>query len=240
MANMPNTRSAEAARCSRPAQRTIPIMLRSRFLRSSGLILSARRARRTLWVLTAFVAIMVVCCNFASNARAQCPDMTWNGPVTYDTTLASGCELKIIYCWRLVGVNLETWVEEVDAQNDICDGTDPQQWICEASELILSDITLASQLPNCPLTMTGYSSHSQTCWFYHFRPAGGPQYLPCCSSGTCTETATVCWNTTTHTVTVSSHSWASSGTFCSCTTPPTPPIKWIDGTCYTVTCGFCE
>jgi hypothetical protein len=57
MANMPNTRRAEAARCSRPAQRTIPFTFRSRVMRSSGLILLAGRAKRLLPLLVAVILL---------------------------------------------------------------------------------------------------------------------------------------------------------------------------------------
>jgi hypothetical protein len=205
-------------------------------MQSSGIATCRNAIARIAIVTSLFLISVLATLPEVSRAQPSCPDPTW-ALYMYDTTLASGCELHIYYCTKTFAGYLETYIEEIDPQNDLCDGIDPQLLICEASELILTDPIVLNNLPPCPTTMMSYQSFSHSCWEYHFRPAGGPQYIPCCDAGVCVESVTVCSNGTAPVLTA--HSWSSYGT-CPCAPPPTPPIAWTDGTCYTVACGICE
>ena len=95
MAHTPNTNRSDA-RCSRRDQRTIPIT--SRFIdmsnhgRGSGLIFSARRARRTILAFAAFIVLAAA--PRIGWGQGSCPTLPapdcnmWHGPITLTVSMA--------------------------------------------------------------------------------------------------------------------------------------------------------
>jgi hypothetical protein len=153
MANMPNTRRAEAAQSMRPVQRTNSITRCFIAMRKSGLNFSAGRARRTPTGVAALAAMALLCCftiliNTTSRAQTCSPSAppgcSWN-TMTVTTSMDGsplngpdsvtcsgtpiGCCVAITFCYMCCNGNIMVDLQSVQPLNTNCTGITPDQFI---------------------------------------------------------------------------------------------------------------
>ncbi len=231
--------------------------------------LSARRARRTLTGLAALAAMMTLLCSAAfitTNARAQgggeCPTTDTLGP-WYGLNVTNEyipCWVQIGWCWRIVGGNLQIWIDYVVPMDPTCDSLNPVTLINTADSSLMHDDSLICALtpddtdtthviPYCPSELNTVTTIQTECWKYAGigppSPAGVfPQYgyTTCWNDSTeettCYKSCSVCCTRPPGHPAIVQYSDCSSWTEDGSSCPPPPPLgPWLLNQCYDIGCG---
>jgi hypothetical protein len=237
MANMPNTRRAEAARCSRPAQRTNSITRCFIAMRKSGLNFSARRASGVILPMIAALISLTTAPQIGL-AQSPCPTSflppgcSW-GTSTSTNVTAGGCTVTIDYCTICCsGTNYFYVYEMSPISGEGCDYVDPQLYENAAASALINAVACSSPCPNgSTVTTVAFP----TCWVKN--GISGEYTFSGCGTASCYCLLSATVTCTNGVISLSGCTSTSVGTGCeSCTPDPGPSRLWISGTCYALSC----
>ena len=176
------------------------------------------------------------------------PGPAWNGP-TYRLVSIGGCDVGILYCWRMEGGNIHYFINSVVPRVLGCPSMTPDQLIKAAINAFESDPPLSTSIGPCgdglPTTVILYTTH--VCWVKYFANGSelGDPFDPmqayrgfqgCEGNSSCTKTIEYCQDLSTGAINQISET-SSEQYDGSCTPAPEiadPWTGWIVATCYDI------
>jgi hypothetical protein len=246
MAHTPKNLSTETARCSRPAQRTNSITRCFIAMRKNGLTFSARRASGV--ILPMIAALLLLAAAPRVGWGQFCPPGA-DGPYNVFESVG-GCTIGIEYCINCTTGQIT--IQDIAPAAPGCSVWPVGEQMEQAIAAMIQDPNTYQNSYNldgthadpCPsfipdLQMYGpcmpVSSQItiSTCWeFGDNSPSANLSWVyPCPETSACVFTYTVCWNSVTNSLYLSSENWT--GEDGDCTIAP-PWGSWVENTCYAV------